>query len=435
MIGKNLISLLKSLSTISKHTLKVSKNVIRANSLIIQMLILFGFISSFFVVSIDTINHYNDINQKFNSIGEIIIYYPEENEEFVKFQLANFTEHSLEIEFVVSSMNFKIDENNTISRGVRIFLLNNSTITQFFNQEVIKTKYSGFYEPSQLVEELNNDCNKSIVNQAYADLAAVQLGEATELSLPIVDDSGFYPEDWYNITFLDVVEFIPLFSGISQEEPFAILNKEITHNRTEVDIRSVYQILWLRENSTVQILKDFIENINKELNLEIEIFEVDDKILFTDSYWLPSVLETLIISLFSVIIICLIFFFYGFYSDVIKYQINNFRTFFARGLSIKRGIIYSVLPVFLFTLGYILLGFVLGMSLLSIVLTTIQPEYYLKIKIAILPYSFILFVGQIAILCCVLFFAGIIAYRRLQQQIPTIDRIVFTVFKDKGDII
>lgn len=434
-IGKIFISLLNNLSTISKHTLKVSRNVIRANSLVIQMLILFGFISSFFVVSIDTINHYNDINQKFNSIGEIIIYYPEENAEFVKFQLANFTEHSLEIEYVVSSMNFKIDENTSISRGVRIFLLNNKTITQFLNQEIIRKRYSGFYEPSQLVEELNNDCNKSIVNQAYADLAAVRLGETTELSLPIIDDSGFYPEDWYNITFLDVVEFIPLVSGISQEEPFAILNKEITHNRTEVDIRSVYQILWLRENSTVQILKDFIENINKELDLEIEIFEVDDKILFTDYYWLPSVLETLIISLFSVMIICLVFFFYGFYSDVIKYQINNFRTFFARGLSIKRGIIYSVLPVFLFTLGYILLGFLLGISLLSIVLTTIQPEYYLKIKIDILPYSFILFVGQIAILCCVLYIAGIIAYKKLQQQIPTIDRIVFTVFKDKGGII
>ncbi|MFW9853359.1 MAG: hypothetical protein ACFFDS_10460, partial [Candidatus Thorarchaeota archaeon] len=73
-IGKILISLLKGLSTITKHTLKVSRNVIRANSLVIQMLILFGFISSFFLVSFDTINHYNDINQNINTIGEIIIY-------------------------------------------------------------------------------------------------------------------------------------------------------------------------------------------------------------------------------------------------------------------------------------------------------------------------------------------------------------------------
>ncbi len=434
-IGKILISLLNNLSSISKHTLKVSKKVIRVNSLIIQMLILFGFVSSFFIVSFDTINHYNDINHKFNSIGEIIIHYPEENAELVKFQLANFTEHSLEIEFVVSSMNFMIDETTSISRGVRIFLLNNSSITQFFSQEIIKTKYSGFYESEQLIEELNNDYNKSIINQAYADLASVQLGETTKLSLPTTDDFGFYPEDWYNITLLDVVEFVPLFSGISQEQPFAILNRKITQNRTEIDIRSIYQILWLRDNSTIQVLKNFIENINKELNLEIEIFQVDDKILFTDEYWLPSVLETLIISFFSIIIMCLVFFFYGFYSDVIKYQINNFRTFFARGLSIKKGIIYSVLPVFLFTLGYIFLGFVLGISLLSIVLTTIQPEYYLKIKLAILPYSFILFASQIFILCSVLFFAGIIAYKKLQQQIPTIDRIVFTVFEDKGGII
>ncbi|MCE7748506.1 MAG: hypothetical protein GPJ51_08905 [Candidatus Heimdallarchaeota archaeon] len=434
-IGEKFISLLNSLSSISKYTLKVSKKVIRVNSLVIQMLILFGFICSFFVVGLDTINHYNYINQQNNAIGEIIINYPEENAELVKTQLANFTAQYFEIEYVVSPLDFVIDVNTSIASGLTVFLLNSSTIAQFFNSDIVKKKYSGSYEPTQLVTDLNTDWNLSIINRAYADQATIQLGETTELPLPIIVDPWVYPEDLYNITILDIVEFVPFFSGISQEKPFVLLNKEITQNRTKIDVISLYQILWLNENSSVENLEEYILDINREFNLGIEIYNLDEKSLFTDEYWLPNVLQTLILSLFTVLMICLIFLFFVFYVDVIRFQIHNFRTFFARGLSIKKGIIYSVLPVFLFTLGYIIFGFVLGVSLLSIVLTTIQPEYYLRIPVAIFPYSFLVFIGQITLLCCALFLASLISYKKLQQQIPTIDRIVFTVFKDEGGII
>ncbi len=432
-IGERAISVVNHLSSVSKYTLKISRRVIRANSLVIQMLILFGLVCSFFVVGVDTINHYNDINQQSNSIGDIVITYPDKNAELVNSHLANFTEHSLEIEFAVSSMSFMID-GSSVSTGVKVFLLNSSSISDLLSLESFKQKYSGIYEPDQLIEDFNTNWNLSIINRAYAELASLQLGETTELSILIRDESPFYTEDWYNITILDIAEFIPLLSGISQEKPIAILNKEITNNRTEIDIQSIYQILWLNDNSSVQILEEFIENINKELNLGIEIFHVDDKVIFTDRYWLPSVLETLILSLLTVMIVSLAFFFYGFYTEIIKFQIQNFRTFFARGLSIKKGILYSVLPVFLFTLGYILMGFIIGVALLAIVLTTIQPKYYLKIPVSVFPFSFTFLTGQIVILCSVLLLVGIISYRRLQRHIPTVDRIVFTILRDEGDI-
>ena len=141
------------------------------------------------------------------------------------------------------------------------------------------------------------------------------------------------------------------------------------------------------------------------------------------------------LSLFTVIIFCLIFFFYIFYFEVIKFQINNFRIFFARGLSLKKGMLNAVLPVFLFTIGYILMGFILGFSLLLIVLTTIQPEYYLKIPISIFPLSFSLFMGQIIFLSFVLLLAGLFSYRKLQQQIPSVERIVYSILKDEGELI
>jgi len=434
-LGDKFISLLKSFSSISKYTLKVSKKVIRVNSLVIQMLILFGFMCSFFVVSTDTINHYNYINQQNNAIGEIVLNYQEAKEDLVKLHLANFTEQYLEIEYAVSPLHFMIDANTSIASGLKVFLLNSSTIAHLFNLEIVKNKYSGSNEPAELVMDFSTNWNMSIINWVYADKASIQLGETTELSLPIVDNSSYYPEDWYNITVLDIVEFVPLFSGISQEKPYALLNKEITQNRTEIDIYSIYQILWLNENSSVEILEQYILNINREFNLGIEIFILDENLLFTDEYWLPNVLQTLFISFFIDLIICMVFFFYIFYSDVIRFQIYNFRTFFARGLSLKKGIFHSVLPVLLFTLGYIVLGFVLGVSLLAIVLSTIQPEFYLRIPISIYPYSSALFGGQIALLCCVLFLVGLVSYRKLQKQIPSMDRIAFTVFKDEGGIL
>ena len=434
-IGERITSLLNHFSQISKYTFKISKRVIRVNSLVIQMLILFSLVDSFFVVGVDTINHYNYINQQNNSIGDIIISYPERNMNLVKSYLTNFTEYSLEIEYVISSMDFKIDETSFISRGVRVFLLNTSTIKQFFKLDIIQNKYSGNYNADQVMVELSENWNMSIINRFYANLANIQKGETTELSLPIKDESPFYFEDWYNITVLDTVDFVPLFSGISQEQPFVILNSEITSNRTEINLKSIYQILWLSSNSSVQILEQFITNINRELNLNIDIFNVDKKILFTDIYWLPSILETLMLSLFTVIIFCLIFFFYIFYFEVIKFQINNFRIFFARGLSLKKGMLNAVLPVFLFTIGYILMGFILGFSLLLIVLTTIQPEYYLKIPISIFPLSFSLFMGQIIFLSFVLLLAGLFSYRKLQQQIPSVERIVYSILKDEGELI
>ena len=103
-------------------------------------------------------------------------------------------------------MGFMIN-NASVSIGVKVFFLNSSVISQFFNLEIIKQKYSGICEPNQLIEDLSTDWNMSIINRAYADLASIQLGETTELSLPIIDKFPLHSEDWYNITVLDIVEF------------------------------------------------------------------------------------------------------------------------------------------------------------------------------------------------------------------------------------
>lgn len=79
------------------------------------------------------------------------------------------------------------------------------------------------------------------------------------------------------------------------------------------------------------------------------------------------------------------------------------------------------------------MGYLLGLFLLFVVINSIQPEYYLRIPLATVPFSTAFYMIQIGILVCTVLLSGFISYNRLKKQIPTIEKLPVSVLSDVGE--
>ncbi len=372
-IGKGVSYIFVRILRIGKYMLKTLEKITNSNYRLIQLLILFGITGSFFLSGADTIVNYHHINQEYNKIGDLSINYPEVETQIVDSHLEIYVNISSHIQLLRASMEFVNDENSFVSHGILVFLINDSAISTIFNSDIFQKNYEGTQESHQVGNILAANWNTSIINRAFADLTDSSLEELIEIPLPITDKSDFYPTKIYTPSVIDIVDFAPFFSGISQERPFIIMNANIEENATKLDISSIYQNLWLKDNIDVNLFADNLQNLNEDYNLHIEIVTQDKDSIITDAFWIPSVLSNFIITLFSIFTLCLVVLYLGYYLEVIDGQLKNFRTFFARGLSINRGIFFAFLPLFILTFLYIVIGYLLGLLLFSVVMITVQP--------------------------------------------------------------
>ncbi|MHA1667129.1 MAG: hypothetical protein ACTSUR_00620, partial [Candidatus Heimdallarchaeaceae archaeon] len=238
---------------------------------------------------------------------------------------------------------------------------------------------------------------------------------------PKSDSSYFYPTKLYNITVLDIADFVPFFSGIAEDSPFVILNSAFEGNLTKIDIRTYFQLLWFEDKNSKQSFLQQIDLLNREQNLKIEVLEKFDYEIITDQYWIPSVLHSYLLALFSALIFCLVLFLSSYNLQAVNKQIKNFRVFFARGFSIKKALTLAVFPLILYTSFYILIGYTLGLVLALIIGTILQPQYYLKLKLFVFPSSLPFFLSELVILILLIFFSSLFIYRKLKIHIPTLD--------------
>ncbi|NPD89899.1 MAG: hypothetical protein HGN29_14390, partial [Asgard group archaeon] len=429
-IGKKVVSLSYIFSKLSKQTIKLSRRFIKDSYRMIQLLILFLIICTFFLSSFDTINNFNSLNNDLNQVGDVIISFHPEKGDIVNSYLSPYVNISAEVQLLVSE--FKtLTEPGPISHYGFIFLINSSKISQIFDSKAFKDKYFGNYIASEISNELIDDCDLVVVNKALAELVSTQQSDAFYIPIPTKNGEN----NLLRTTVLDIARFVPYFSGISGEKPFSILNSEIITNATELQVKTMHHIIWLKENISKTVFKDNIQTINKNYNTHIEIIDQFEFPIITDYYWVPSVFRQFMLSLLTVFTVCLFFLFLAFYSDTIDKQMKGFRIFFARGLSFKKGIFLSMLPLFLFTLFYIVFSYIAGLILSFVMFSSIQPKYYLRIPFSVFPFSFTFLSAQIILLGAILIVSGITSYLKLRKQIPEVKFNVPSVFQEEEGII
>ncbi|NPD89095.1 MAG: hypothetical protein HGN29_10250, partial [Asgard group archaeon] len=435
-IGKKVISLSYFFSELSKQTIKLSRRLVKDSYRVIQLLILFLIICTFFLSSFDTINNFNSFNDEQNQVGEMIISFQPEKTNIVNANISDLVESSVEIQSSTTLLDsISIEASGGISRLVDIYLINSSKIQRLFNSISIKERYAGNFNTQEIASELETNLNSAIVNKALAQLLSIQLQGSFNLPIPVENDEYTDSRINYRLSALDSVSFIPFFSGISLERPFAILNDKTISTTNNASVQTVYQILWLKETISKDAFNKNIRALNENSSTQIEVVEQFEFPIITDDYWVPAVFQQFMVSLLTVFVVCLFLFFLAFYSDTIDKQMKGFRIFFARGLSFKKGISLVMLPLFLFTLFYIIFSYVVGLILSFVMLTAIQPRYYLRIRISIVPFSSIFLSSQIILLGAILFASGISSYRKLRKQIPEVKFNVPSVFQEEESFI
>ena len=99
-------------------------------------------------------------------------------------------------------------------------------------------------------------------------------------------------------------------------------------------------------------------------------------------------------------------------------QVESFKVFFSRGMSIKNGIKLALFPIFIFLNFLNSIGFIFGWILSTMIILAIQPSDSLKIHFFILPLTIILVCCLILSMLIITLIVGIINYKSLKKQIP-----------------
>jgi hypothetical protein len=435
-IGRKVVNFSTILSKLSKQTIKLARKFIYSSYRIIQLLILLIMICTFFLSSFDTIKNLNLCNNELNQIGEIILSFHPEKENIVEANLSNLVDHSVEIRSSTTLLDsITLEESEGISRLVDIYYINSSKIQTLFSSISIREKYKGNFDAQVIANELETDLNSVVINNALAQLLSIQLHSTFNLPIPIELNPYIESRTNYRVTAIDTVSFIPFFSGRSLERPFTILNDRIISNTTNIKVNEIYQIVWLKETIALETFRKSIQALNENSNSQIEIVDQFEFPIITDDYWIPAIFQQFMFSLFTLFVVCLFFFFLAFYSDTINQQMKGFRIFFARGLSFKKGIMLAMLPLFLFTLFYIILSYVVGLILSFVMFSSIQPKYYLRIPFSILPFSLTFLSSLILLLGAILLVSGISSYRKLRKRIPEVKFNIPSVFQNEEGFI
>lgn len=420
-LGTILISLLERISILGRFSLKASKRTLRTNTNFIQLILLFCLICNFFLAGSDTIGHYNQINQKYNSIGDISLSYPESSADLVNTNLLNYSVFSTEIQFISIKMHFEIEPHVEKSYGICIFFIDENTSSRIFDSEIFKDKYSGLYDSQDIFSKLYANSSLAVINQALAEISFININETIVLPIFLKDSGEFYSTDLYDVTVVDTFDFAPFFSNIAQERPLVILNKKILVNRDQIAITKRFQIMWV-ENTTIKNgLLDQVNYLNEKYNAKIHLIDSFSFEILTDSYWIQSVLKRFLIILFITLLLGLAAFFTKYSFEIVDSQVNSFRAFFARGLSIKKGIFYAILPALVITFCSVFIGYLLSIILLLIVIYSSQPQYYLKVTLFLFPYSFVFIISILVLLCSITVFSGWKNYRSIKKHIPLVE--------------
>jgi len=421
-VGTKILYLIKYVNKIGKYSYKSTINTIKQNSILAQLLIIFSLLLSFSLVVMDSYSNYTTQHYKLNQRGDIVVSYPLNEINFSQINLAPYCKSSIEIFHGTTLIPVQNEQNEFFDMFLNVYLINYTKIPLIFNLDKFNKNYFGYKNSTELIEKFSTDNSSIIINKSFSEMASVKQNDY--IYIPTRDEYFIEGKTiyTYNATILDVSQFIPFFSGNSPYDSFAIASSKFeARNLTRLGVQTVFQIIWLKDDVSLDQFRSEIVKLNEEYNIEINEIKPNNLNLFNEDYFLNTpILKQLLITI--IIILCLyqLLFYVSYFQNLIESQINSYGIFFSRGLSLKKGLVLAFLPVFLFSISYILLGSFIGYIISFFTIKAFQPPYYLSIKIVLWPHSLISLLIQILIISLVVLFSSLISYSRLKKMIPIV---------------
>ena len=424
-IGTQTINVLNKIEGVITYSKKATRKIIVKNQKMLKLLTIFILILSSYLSIIDSYNRYQLKNKEFNDLGDLTIVYPALNNEMVQHSLKNFVSNSVEISYREATSIVKSDLGTYVRHiKIDIFAINNSKIMEFVKINKFSENYEGSKDVNKSLTEIYENTNKIIISQDIASKIEKEIGDT--FAFYTYDD--FTGDDWTKKEIVDVVDTIPLFSWLSfyyfqgddstYYPRFMLVNDKAFNQQNFFE--DTVSILTLKETLDKSTVIKEIMRINQEQHLDIQILDYSTHLIPRDySYLLTRFSQTIAyLILFSLVVLILIV---SYTIEISQKQLRYFSVFFARGVSIKKGIFISLMPLLLFFYYLILIGNSLGWFFTYLFTLELQPFNYLKVNLALFPYSFVSFSLQLLIISFITCIVGLINYLKLRKSIPVIN--------------
>ncbi len=339
--GHTIIKLLSKRIPIFRYTKTLSQRILSKRLRISKLTIMFMLILSFSFSSLDSFKFYEVKNENYNQIGDLTLIFPTSSAERVQQNLAQYVNISIEFQHIQFEKNYVTQENDSSTLTIDGYIINKSKIEYLFSNE----KFSGTYSGKQNLEEIENKFmtqqNTSIISEELASCLKMEINNSFIISL-----NEF--ENPYRLEIIDIVSITPIFSWLSKyyfagnraafSPSYILLNSDFESNISQLGDLNTISTLILSKSKDLKIVKERILTLNENEHLGINILDFQ-QINFADEDSLDLIIKPhFLIFIISVISFALFFFLFDYSNYVFKEQIDGFRVFFSRGISIKTGI-------------------------------------------------------------------------------------------------
>jgi len=421
--GHTIIKLLSKRIPIFRYTKTLSQRILSKRLRISKLTIMFILILSFSFSSLDSFKFYKVKSENYNQIGDLTLIFPTSSAERVQQSLAQYVNISIEFQHIQFYRNYITQENYSSFLIIDGYIINKSKIEYLFHNDKFSGTYSGKQNLAEIENKFMTQVNSSIISEELASCLKMEINNSFVFSL-----SEF--ENPYRLEIIDIVSITPIFSWLSKyftgnryafSPSYILLNSDFESNISQIGDLNTISTLILSESKDLKTVKERILVLNENEHLGINILDFQ-QINFADEDYLDLIIKPhFLIFIISVISFALCFFLFDYSNYVFKEQIDGFRVFFSRGISIKTGILLGLLPMFLFLLYISLIGNLFGWFLGFLLISILQPVAYIKFSLYVYPQSFIFLISQFIIIMLMVSIIGYTNYRRLKMNIPSVE--------------
>ncbi|MHA1622598.1 MAG: hypothetical protein ACTSVO_10685 [Candidatus Heimdallarchaeaceae archaeon] len=404
-----------------KYTKHLSKKLLLQKNLLSKLIVIFVLLISTSFSVLDSYNHYLSKNEQFNQISDITINYQVEACSKVDKELREYVNSSVEIIHFRFSKEIVTIEGGTIT--VDGYSINSTKINQLFENENFKDSYSGLESVQEVSSKLIDNRNSIIVSEGVSRKTQKGIGESLNFFIP---ETGKH----YSGEINDYVKTTPIFSWFtknyyskstgSSSVNFIILNSDFEENLLEYKNLEVISVINLKESKTKEEVINQIDKLNSQEHLGIKIIDFTKISFFDEEYQSLFIQREFLLMLIILISSTLVTFLLEYSNQLFNQQIDNFKVFFSRGISIKSGTVLALIPMFIFSNYLILLGTFFGWIFSSMIISGIQPVDYMKITFYIIPSTILSLSCLLLSILLIALLVGLLNYKLLKKQIPAI---------------
>ncbi len=418
-IGIAINSVFTKRNKIFRFTKQMSKKIILQRNLMFKLLVIYILLISASFSVIDSYKHYLIENEQFNQLCDITIKYPISSRNNVENELHEYVNKSIEL------IHFKLTASRVEGWPFSLdgFCINSTKIGNLFENIKFKDSYSGLKTTQEVKEDLSLNKTSMIISKGVSMYTAKSIGENLLFHMRETDK-------YYSGQIDDFVETIPLFTWFTKNYysgntnavivKFIILNSDFEDNLLETENLDIISVISLNKTVTKEILIDQITELNSVKHLGIEIIDFTN-IRFSDKDYQHMIIQPKFLLILIILLgITLLLFLFENSIQLFNKQVESFKVFFSRGMSIKNGIKLALFPIFIFLNFLNFIGIIIGWILSTMIILAIQPSDSLKIHFFILPLSIILVCCLILSMLIITLIVGIINYKLLKKQIPEI---------------